>query len=320
MTLRLPRIPAGFTLVELLVVIGIIALLVGLLLPALSGARRTAQRTACAAKLNQIMLAAQLCQQDHHGYYPLVGVIPTRNPDLPDTAQYSLLDRYCQKYSYLSITNNVHSIGSFVPRELAPISDSLSVYMGFKNQILSPTNQGAVNNMYDASGFMRNFLCPAQATSFADIAAIAPPTSSATLYAQDGTNSYYEPQSYVYNEAILGFNNLYGRLQGKASKVRQPALTLFAADGLPGAISAEQLGIATFTLYNLYKQPKPSQPAYMSISVGDALNGTANVANDPACFDKVRHRNMINVAFCDGHVESRYITYADLRTVWLLAP
>ncbi len=304
---RMPQLVrrCGFTLVELLVVIGIIAVLIGILVPTLSAARRQAQLTKCAATLREIASGVQLHANSHGGFYPLAGIFNDTNlGPYTQSSPEGLRDADRKRYSYIDYlppsgsTPSPGTQGSMI----ASFHASVAAALGNKKALQITSRDAVADSEFGAGNHLRYFVCTAQGTSAAEL-------PIGTTYVAGGLR-WGVNQSYIVNEAVFGVDDSLGRLRGKSSRVKNPAATFMVGDGLQSnARGTTEFG-GMLSLYNKVKdQSVTLEDCYLSRTKGGDIQN----------FDLKRHNKRMNIAFFDGHVEARQIDkLAQLRSVYLI--
>jgi prepilin-type processing-associated H-X9-DG protein/prepilin-type N-terminal cleavage/methylation domain-containing protein len=282
----------GFTLVELLVVIGIIALLVAFLLPALKRAREAAQLTACLSNLRQIGTASMNFAAEHRGYLQFSGTLHNGWPQNAGVqlTPAGLRDESMRKYAY------GYDAGSLRP---LPYPAAMAPYLGTKKLTVDNWNT-LYTELADPTGLRKIFTCPSQDDPHTDVFMVA---------ADNWRNApaFPVPSDYIVNEAVLGYPNatvVYNKM-GNTAKIRRSSEVVLMSDGLYGIWW-------TWELYPL--------------TLAEAFNYDWRTPGEHDFFAFNRHNRRMNVLFVDGHAETVRITTdgktasGDLSKVYLQQP
>jgi prepilin-type N-terminal cleavage/methylation domain-containing protein/prepilin-type processing-associated H-X9-DG protein len=273
---------AGFSLVELLTVIGIIAILIGLLLPTLARARESAKVVQCQVSLRTLYNAAQLHANEHSGYLPIAGW--HWNPEGGIVNPQGLRDDRATRYIYYDDAG--------VKRPV-PITVALAISLGVNVRVDSRENLEA-----DMGGesIRKYFRCPSQELSL----------RGQTQKSSEPWEAPRDWSSYVFNEAILGMRDKDTTSDpplGMATRVKRSSEVMFAMDGRP----RDQLKDNWLMVPD--KGPRDTLWDFQQMVTAP------NTGYGKELVDFLRHRYRANVVFMDGHVDSVPLTREGLDSV-----
>ncbi len=137
----------GFTLVELLVVVGIIAVLIALLMPALMKARDRSVRIACASNLHQIAIACMSYAVDWRGCFPPTSAIGEFGDD-------------CHLIWGYNVTISKSDYAQLAPLLKGYQARGHGTYLPNASALMCPGTEVAAPQYYDLAGFRSNFENP----------------------------------------------------------------------------------------------------------------------------------------------------------------
>lgn len=307
----------AFTLIEMLIVIGIIGILLAILLPAINAAKRNARYVECGTRLRTIGQACHTYAANHKNVLPLAGRLVAPPDTDPNNYPAGLFDMDRRRYTWANVPS-----GSAISAAVVPFTAALGPELGFPQPAADDWHL-TDRWLNEKEGVWRYFRCPD--TESYDKAGVVGDTNN--NWQDQGTMiicniggstamGWASNGDYAANEGVLGYHydTQYNRtrLRGKLNIRRASEVMLFS-DAIPRKTGADpQLpnnGWITWT---------PKLDAAGAVTLGDALagNGKADSAQN---FDLRRHGKRINILFADGHVEGFPIDQG-LDRVYLVEP
>jgi prepilin-type N-terminal cleavage/methylation domain-containing protein/prepilin-type processing-associated H-X9-DG protein len=279
----------AFTLVELIVVIGIVGLLLAILLPVLSASRSAAWRASCASNQRQIHSAMWGWAQEHDGRTPLAG-----NVTVPaDTSGYgslpiALQDTGRRRYAYAREDPPV----LYIPTQelLLPMPLAMAGYLGDAN--LTPPQLTSTSELAETIGSLSLFRCPEGPVVWRHQQAV---THATINFGDIGYGSLWFPASdYGFNGGVLAFHHDPTwdavRLRGHLAKVSDASTVVLLADAdverypVPGSGWTPLDPASTATLATVLTTPAADRFGPL--------------------FDEERHGDRCGIGFVDGHVST----------------